>query len=390
MQKEGAARKAKRMEARLGVDRYWQFCRAFMVLCVVGFGEYNPQDERSQPQEKEESHPDDQADCDTVCFPQGRIHYSMTSFELKSTERDEGLRVDVFLARGPVSRARIHTLLAEGYVRCVDKNGIEESVRSRARRVKAKELFRVEVPSAKLYAGLEAENIPLRVLYEDDHLIVIDKPAGLVVHPAPGHGRGTLVNALLWHCGGVLSRLGGRPGIVHRLDKDTSGVMVAAKTDEAHEGLAEQFAAHGRDGRLCRRYLAVVRGRPEPPRGILNAPLRRGRRDRRKMTVQHGGRHALTRYTVQEVFNSKASLVQCTPETGRTHQLRVHLAYSGHPVLGDSLYGCPAPIGRQALHAAFLSFIHPYRGERLSFDLALDSPTSADIRALLRHLSPSV
>ena len=191
--------------------------------------------------------------------------------------------------------------------------------------------------------------MPLVVVYEDAHLIVIDKPAGLAVHPGPGHATGTLVNALIAHCGESLSGIGGvrRPGIVHRLDKDTTGLLVVAKTDKAHAGLAEQFAAHGADGRLERRYRALAWGAPERPRGAIDAALARSNANRTKIAVvaEAAGRHAVTRYTVLETYGSGAakkpiaSLLELELETGRTHQIRVHLAHVGHPLLGDMTYG---------------------------------------------------
>ena len=192
--------------------------------------------------------------------------------------------------------------------------------------------------------------MPLVVVYEDAHLIVIDKPAGLAVHPGPGHATGTLVNALIAHCGESLSGIGGvrRPGIVHRLDKDTTGLLVVAKTDKAHAGLAEQFAAHGADGRLERRYRALAWGAPERPRGAIDAALARSNANRTKIAVvaEAAGRHAVTRYTVLETYGGGgeakkpiASLLELELETGRTHQIRVHLAHVGHPLLGDMTYG---------------------------------------------------
>jgi 23S rRNA pseudouridine1911/1915/1917 synthase len=231
-------------------------------------------------------------------------------------------------------------------------------------------------------------------VYEDRYLIVIDKPAGLVVHPAAGHRSGTLVNALVAHCGDSLSGIGGvkRPGIVHRLDKDTSGLMVVAKTDEAHQGLAEQFAKHGADGGLTRAYLAVVWGALPRRRGTIDAPLARSQANRTKIAVARGrsGRRAVTHYTVERTFATAdgkgtiASLVRAELATGRTHQIRVHFAHIGHPLLGDRTYGAGfaasarrlsesaqaalADLNRQALHATHLGFVHPVTGKRLVFD----------------------
>ena len=211
------------------------------------------------------------------------------------------------------------------------------------RKVKAGETYVVRVPPPEP-AQPEPQAIPLAVVYEDAHLIVIDKPKGLTVHPAPGHASGTLVNALIAHCGASLSGIGGvmRPGIVHRLDKDTTGLLVAAKTDRAHRGLSEQFAAHGRDGRLERGYRALAWGVPERPRGVIDAALSRSATNRTKIAVvaEPRGRRAVTRYEVLEAYAGSgtkpvASLLRLVLETGRTHQVRVHLGHIGHPLLGD-------------------------------------------------------
>lgn len=251
----------------------------------------------------------------------------------------------------------------------------------------------------------QAESIALEIVYEDEDLIVIDKPAGLVVHPAAGHASGTLVNALIAHCGDSLSGIGGvkRPGIVHRLDKDTSGLLVVAKNDRAHKGLADQFADHGRTGPLERAYLALVWGVPERQKGTVDAALARGIHNREKIVVVTGdsGRFALTHYEVLEPLPPGApiaSLVRCELETGRTHQIRVHMAHIGHPLLGDQLYGSGfktkanrlgedaqaalLALRRQALHATILGFEHPRTGEFLRFE----SPLPADLERLLESL----
>jgi 23S rRNA pseudouridine1911/1915/1917 synthase len=247
-----------------------------------------------------------------------------------------------------------------------------------------------------------AEAIPLNVVYEDDQLIVIDKPAGFVVHPGAGHAKGTLVNALIAHCGESLSGIGGvaRPGIVHRLDKDTSGLMVVAKTDRAHHALADQFADHGKTGEMERGYLALVWGAPPRPHGTIDAPIGRHPTSRTKMAVLPlKGREAVTHWRVVETFGRKdaavASLIECKLETGRTHQVRVHLAHIGHPLIGDPLYGkgfksklrkLPealqgklAAFSRQALHAAELAFVHPATGTLLKFN----SPLPADLSVIV-------
>jgi 23S rRNA pseudouridine1911/1915/1917 synthase len=301
---------------------------------------------------------------------------------------EAGERLDRFLAQRlpDLSRARLQALIRAGAV----ARG-REAVHDLGRRVKAGESYTVRVPEPAPAEPLP-EAIPLTIVYEDAHLIVIDKPKGLTVHPAPGHASGTLVNALIAHCGASLSGIGGvkRPGIVHRLDKDTTGLMVAAKTDAVHRGLSEQFAAHGRDGRLERGYRAIAWGAPERTRGSIDAALARSAANRTKIAVvsEARGRQAVTRYEVLERFPAGArrpvaSLLRLVLETGRTHQVRVHLAHIGHPLLGDATYGAgfkasarklsaPAQsaldaLGRQALHAAELAFVHPVTGKRLRF-----------------------
>ena len=307
-----------------------------------------------------------------------------------SGAEDRGQRLDRLLAaRLPaLSRTRLKRLILEGRVRLGAR-----TIGDPGLRVKPGDRIEVNVPPPEP-AKPKAEAIPLQVVYEDGELIVIDKPAGLVVHPAAGNRTGTLVNALIAHCGDTLSGIGGekRPGIVHRLDKDTSGLLVVAKTDRAHQALAAQFADHGRSGPLERAYLALVWGAPSPARGEIEAPIGRDPKSRIKMAVREGGRRALTRYAVIEIFRGKgskpvASLVECRLETGRTHQIRVHLAKIGHPVLGDAVYGSGfrsketaltpaarealAALGRQALHAYRLGFAHPLSGKALRFDSKL-------------------
>jgi 23S rRNA pseudouridine1911/1915/1917 synthase len=327
------------------------------------------------------------------------------SHRLVVSEEDSGERLDRMLGRRfpEISRSRFQDLIAAGQV-AVDGRTIVEA----KKRVKPGEEVSFSLPEAGP-PPVEAEPIPLSILYEDEQLIVIDKPAGMVVHPAHGNWTGTLVNALIAHCGESLAGIGGarRPGIVHRLDKDTSGVMVVAKTDAAHKGLAAQFAAHGRDGRLRRAYLALVWGVPERRTGTISAALGRKASNRTKVgVVREGGREAATRYQVLEMFppveRPRASLLRCVLETGRTHQIRVHLAHIGHPLLGDQTYGAGfkasarllgpageaalARLGRQALHAAELGFVHPATGERLEFTTPLPSDF-AELLAALRVIA---
>ena len=256
------------------------------------------------------------------------------------------------------------------------------------------------MPAAQETA-IVGEDVALDIVFEDEHLLVLNKPAGLVVHPAPGHASGTLVNALIRHCGASLSGIGGvkRPGVVHRLDKDTSGLLAVAKTDAAHQGLAALFADHGRSGSLIREYRALVWGGFDAASGLVDAPLGRHPHHREKMAVvpAQRGRHAVTHWRREEALGA-ASLILCRLETGRTHQIRVHLAHIGHPLLGDPVYGAgfktkasrlpPAAqaaltgLGRQALHAATLGFEHPVTGEALHFE----SPPPDDFIRLVKAL----
>jgi 23S rRNA pseudouridine1911/1915/1917 synthase len=310
---------------------------------------------------------------------------------LEVQPEDAGQRVDRLLASKMegLSRSRIQALIRSGHVS--DARGTIEDAGAR---VKPGEVLTVDVPPPEP-AQPVAQELRLSVVYEDAHLIVIDKPAGLVVHPAAGHESGTLVNALLAHCGDSLSGIGGvkRPGIVHRLDKDTSGLLVVAKTDSAHQNLAEQFASHGADGRLERAYLGLVWGVFDRPRGTIEAPLGRSRKNRTKMAVVsgEGGRRAVTHYEVLETIpdadnRPAVSVVRVGLQTGRTHQIRVHMAHVGHPLLGDATYGAGfatrarrlshraqaalKSLGRQALHAAVLGFAHPVTGKRIRFESA--------------------
>ncbi|WP_315754869.1 MULTISPECIES: RluA family pseudouridine synthase [unclassified Bradyrhizobium] len=315
---------------------------------------------------------------------------------------DEGSpRLDrVLAARLPeLSRSRLKALILAGQVslRAV-------AVRDPAYHVTAGDTITIDVPEA-VPAEPAAEAIPLKIIYEDDDIVVIDKPAGLVVHPAAGHETGTLVNALIAHCGASLSGIGGvkRPGIVHRLDKDTTGLMVVAKNDQAHASLSAQFADHGRTGAMERGYLAFAWGVPHRPHGTVNAPIDRHPHARDKMAVRAKGREAITHYEVQASFTGRdgkpvASLIACHLETGRTHQIRVHLAHLGHPLLGDSVYGphfktkanqlAPGAraaleaLGRQALHAYLLVIEHPRTGEIMRWESELPEDLSLLGRAL--------
>ena len=299
---------------------------------------------------------------------------------------ESGGRLDrVLAARIPaLSRSRLKALILDGQVTIEAR-----TIRDPATRVNSGDTVTVTLPPPEP-AKPAGESIPLTIVYEDDALVVIDKPKGLVVHPAAGHASGTLVNALIAHCGDSLSGIGGvkRPGIVHRLDKNTTGLMVVAKNDRAHRALSAQFADHGREGPLKRGYLAFVWGAPGRPKGTIDAPLDRNPHARDKRAVRAGGRAAVTHWQLLERFlgpdgKPVASLLACTLETGRTHQIRVHLAHIGHPILGDASYGTgfkskasrlgPATqaaleaLGRQALHAYLLTIAHPDTGDVLEF-----------------------
>jgi 23S rRNA pseudouridine1911/1915/1917 synthase len=318
------------------------------------------------------------------------------------TAAEKGERLDRLLARrlADLSRSRLKALILSGATAIG-----QSTVRDPGHRVNAGDVIALTVPPEEP-AAPAPEDIPLNILHEDNALIVIDKPKGLVVHPAAGNRTGTLVNALIAHCGGSLSGVGGvkRPGIVHRLDKDTTGVMVVAKTDRAHRKLSAQFADHGRTGPLERAYLAFVWGVPDRPRGTIDAPIDRHPKARDKQAVRQGGRAAITHWEVLEKYAGAdgkpvASLLACRLETGRTHQIRVHLAHIGHPLLGDDTYGpgfktkaallnpqpqqALAALGRQALHAHILGFEHPETGAQLSFKSRLPG----DLNALRQSLA---
>ncbi|UGY20076.1 RluA family pseudouridine synthase [Bradyrhizobium septentrionale] len=319
---------------------------------------------------------------------------------------DEGsARLDRVLAqRTPeLSRSRLKALILAGSVTVKDA-----VVRDPAYHVAKGDTITIDVPEAAP-AEPQGEDIALDIVFEDDDIIVIDKPRGLVVHPAAGHATGTLVNALIAHCGSSLSGIGGvkRPGIVHRLDKDTTGLMVVAKNDQAHQSLTAQFADHGRTGPMERGYMAFAWGVPNRPRGTIDAPIDRHPHAREKMAVRQSGREAITHFEVQQSFAGRdgkpvASLLACQLETGRTHQIRVHLAHLGHPLMGDSVYGAHfktkagqlsaegkdalTALDRQALHAYLLALEHPRTGELLRWE----QPLPEDLLLLQRALEAAV
>lgn len=333
------------------------------------------------------------------------------------TAEDAGARLDKYLtealgdkgegdAPATLSRARMRQLIEQGQVSREEKAGAPKLLTDPSYRVKAGERLSVSVPPPTP-AKPAGQAIPLEIVYEDADLIVVMKPAGLVVHPAPGNPDMTLVNALVAHCGETLSGIGGekRPGIVHRLDKETSGLMVVAKTDRAHQGLSAQFAAHGRDGKLTRAYTALTWGVPQTRKGTVDANIARSSHNRSKMATvrdrgeETGGRIAITHYTVKTDYaDGLVAEVECRLETGRTHQIRVHMTALGHPLLGDATYGTGMKsrksklspeaqaalerLNRQALHAHHLGFEHPVAGEKMSFD----APLPEDMQELVRAL----
>lgn len=310
-----------------------------------------------------------------------------STLEIRIADALAGVRLDRALAESiaQLSRERLKALIVDGHV--ADASG--RPARDPARKAMSGECFSIALPQPQPL-DTAPQAIALDIVHEDAHLIVVNKPAGLVVHPAAGNPDGTLVNALLHHCAGQLSGIGGvaRPGIVHRIDKDTSGLIVAAKTDRAHEGLARQFAQHSID----RRYQAIVIGRPRPAEGTVDAPLARSPANRKKIAIVAGGKRAVTHYRTLESY-AGATMVECRLETGRTHQVRVHMASLGHALIGDPLYSRTPPglraivetlhFKRQALHARRLGFIHPVTTIALSFE----SDLPADMRALASRLS---
>jgi 23S rRNA pseudouridine1911/1915/1917 synthase len=329
----------------------------------------------------------------------------MTDLSALAGESDKGTRLDRFLSEqiDSLSRSRAKALIKDGHVS--EKRGESVAVQIDPRRaVEPGVVYQVDMP-APVPAIPEPEDIPLDILFEDAHLILVNKPAGMAVHPAPGSWQGTLVNALLHHCRGALPGIGGveRPGIVHRIDKDTTGVLVVAKTEAAHKGLSDLFAAHTID----RTYLAFTRGAPRPGAGTIESDIARSPKDRKKMAVvpEGEGRHAMTHYKTLETYGEiskvearpAAALIECRLETGRTHQIRVHMAHRNCSLIGDPVYGrhrgikaygrgeafdtatsLARKLTRQALHAASLGFEHPVTGERVH----VETPLPADLQAL--------
>lgn len=308
----------------------------------------------------------------------------MERFELFVPPESEGERIDRFLAgcdELELSRSALQHLLEQGLVQC------EQAPAAKNLKLRAGQCIWVEVPDAKPLDAVP-QDIPVDIVYEDEHLLVVNKPKGMVVHPAPGNPDGTLVNALLYHCAGRLSSVGGvvRPGIVHRIDKATSGLLVVAKDDAAHEGLSRQMAVHS----ITRVYHAVVYGGLKESEGFVEAPLGRHRTDRKKMAVVPGGKYAYTAYRELAKYNG-FTYVECRLRTGRTHQIRVHMASIGHPVAGDEVYGPKNVIRRlegQCLHAKTLGFVHPATGEYMQFDSDLPPYFTAFLHSLRRETQP--
>ena len=296
--------------------------------------------------------------------------------ELTAATEHAGVRLDAFLsADGALTRSQAARLIAEGRVRVNGKPAAKSA------RISGGETVTVDVPQLRETA-LPPQDIPLDVVYEDDDVIVVNKPTGLVVHPAPGHPDGTLVNALLHHCGDSLSGIGGekRPGIVHRIDRDTSGLIIAAKNDAAHLALSAQLKDHS----LSRTYECLVTGNMKQDSGTVDAPIGRSSADRKKMAVVPTGRRAVTHWEVVARYPGVTHL-RCRLETGRTHQIRVHMAYIGHPILGDTVYGAKKPVPGltgQCLHATGLRFVHPRTGEPVE----LHCPLPPEFTAMLQKL----
>lgn len=298
---------------------------------------------------------------------------------LQTSEEDRGARLDAFLARtvDDLTRSAAAKAIEEGRVLVSGK------VPSKSLKLTGNETIEF-TPEEPAPIDAVPQDIPLDVVYEDDDVIVVNKPSGLVVHPAPGHPDGTLVNALLYHCGASLSGVGGalRPGIVHRIDRDTSGLIIAAKNDYAHQFLSAQLADHT----LARTYECIVVGNLREDSGTVDAPIARDSRDRKRMAVVPGGRRAVTHWTALARYPGYTH-VQCRLETGRTHQIRVHMAYLGHPILGDTVYGAKKPVPGltgQCLHAVGLQFIHPRTKELVSLSCPLPGEFTAALRKIDR------
>ena len=302
--------------------------------------------------------------------------------ELTATTEQAGLRLDAFLAQdGALSRSQAAHLIASGHVRVDGKQAAKSC------RLAGGERVSVDIPEVRDTA-VTAQDIPLDVVYEDGDVIVVNKPKGLVVHPAPGHPDGTLVNALLHHCGDSLSGIGGekRPGIVHRIDRDTSGLIIAAKNDAAHAALSAQLSDHS----LSRTYECLVSGNMRQDSGTVDAPIGRSSSDRKKMAVVAGGRRAVTHWEVVARYPGVTHL-RCRLETGRTHQIRVHMAHIGHPILGDTVYGAKKPVPGltgQCLHATGLRFVHPRTGETVELHCPLPEEFTRMVEKLEKRCSP--
>lgn len=292
-------------------------------------------------------------------------------FFVEVSEAADGERIDKYLADilSTYSRSQLQKLIKDEKVLTVDLNGATKPVKANYR-LSFGEMIQITIPEPE-ELNIAAENIPLDILYEDEDVIVVNKPKGMVVHPAPGHYTGTLVNALLYHCKDQLSGINGvmRPGIVHRIDMDTTGALVVCKNDMAHQGLSDQLKVHS----ITRHYEAICHGAFKETEGTVNAPLGRSPQDRKKMAIVPGGREAITHYQVLEGFD-KFSYIRCTLETGRTHQIRVHMASLNHPLLGDEIYSpykSPYKLTGQTLHARILGFNHPRTGEYMEFEAPL-------------------
>lgn len=302
------------------------------------------------------------------------------TIQLIVSPEQEGQRIDALSAAqvDTLTRSGAQKLLADGHILVNGKPA------EKARKTRAGDQIDIHIPAPSPITAV-AQDIPLSIVYEDEDLLVVDKPKGMVVHPAPGNPDGTLVNALLFHCGDRLSGINGeiRPGIVHRIDKDTSGLLVVAKNDTAHVGLQEQIQAHS----FTREYRAVVHGNIKDDEGTIDAPIGRNPKDRKKMAVtREHSREAVTHFEVLERFGNY-TYIKCRLETGRTHQIRVHMAYKGHPVAGDPLYGpanTPKSLNGQCLHAGLIGFIHPRTGEYMEFTSELPETFTAFLRGLER------